>query len=199
MKQTLFLLSLVLTIFSVHAQVETTVIDGKTYYIYPFQQEVENNESRYYAFLDFKEVIKRDEKNRGIVSVDVKPLTKIQKARSPYIGMNKKTMKTMLQWIQEDAADMIEVSDNLMKDITPALEALPDGDYVQFYRDIPYVDGKTIRYKNDIVAGYFSIRKNQLNGPAKFFYPGGQLLKEGIYLNGSKTGTWKAFNSTKIY
>lgn len=194
MKQTLFLLSLVLTIFSVHAQVETTVIDGKTYYIYPFQQEVENNESRYYAFLDFKEVIKRDEKNRGIVSVDVKPLTKIQKARSPYIGMNKKTMKTMLQWIQEDAADMIEVSDNLMKDITPALEALPDGDYVQFYRDIPYVDGKTIRYKNDIVAGYFSIRKNQLNGPAKFFYPGGQLLKEGIYLNGSKTGTWKAFN-----
>ena len=137
MKQTLFLLSLVLTIFSVHAQVETTVIDGKTYYIYPFQQEVENNESRYYAFLDFKEVIKRDEKNRGIVSVDVKPLTKIQKARSPYIGMNKKTMKTMLQWIQEDAADMIEVSDNLMKDITPALEALPDGDYVQFYSDIP--------------------------------------------------------------
>lgn len=100
----------------------------------------------------------------------------------------------MLRYILEDPSDLVDVSADLMKDITPALEALPEGEYVQYYRDLPYIDGKTMRYKNDVVAGYFTIRKNQLNGAAEFFYPDGKLLKQGNYENGSKTGAWKAFN-----
>ncbi len=194
MKHLLILLTFLTTGTVVFSQVETTVINGKTYFVYPFQQEVENNESMYYAFVDFKEVIKRDDKNRGIVSVETKALTKAQKARSPYNGMPKKMQKTMLRYILEDPSDLVDVSADLMKDITPALEALPEGEYVQYYRDLPYIDGKTMRYKNDVVAGYFTIRKNQLNGAAEFFYPDGKLLKQGNYENGSKTGAWKAFN-----
>ena len=35
---------------------------------------------------------------------------------------------------------------------------------------------------------------NQMNGPAKTYFPNTALKEEGCYVNGQKSGQWKTYN-----
>ena len=62
---------------------------------------------------------------------------------------------------------LMEEGTTLNVDITPTLEELPDGHYVQYYRDFPYVDkAGVLRYRNDIPAAFFQLKDNKLDGYA---------------------------------
>ncbi|GAB5417372.1 MAG: hypothetical protein Crog4KO_29540 [Crocinitomicaceae bacterium] len=82
-------------------------------------------------------------------------------------------------------------SQNLDQDITPMLDPIPDGKYIQYYESFCLVqeDG-TCEYINDQIAGYFNIKNNTLDGEATWVNLVGDTLKHGAFTEGLKTGEW---------
>ena len=191
MKKLLFTILFTILFNSFFAQIDQTEISGKTVFVYPHQEEVTSYEQYYYYYADQREVLKRDEKNRNVVSVKLVPISK--KAKSSQFGKSfksKKFLKEFGKLLEKEAFFMANVEPALNRDITPALEALPDGDYVQYFRDVPYINDRVLRYKNDLVSARFTIKNNQISGLASWFYPDGKSRKSGNYVNGSKNGYW---------
>jgi len=191
-----FILLIVLSLSSLfgYTQTDRVTIEGKSYYVYPHQQAVVSIQEYYLNFADRKEVIKRDERNEKIVSVSEEPITELEKkAAIKFPKSYKKYLKDFEQVLEKYPYFMVTTDHDVSVDPTPALVNLPDGEYVMFYRDIPYISKRVLRYKNDIVAAYFSIRNNLIEGKSTWFTPEGKIVKTGDYLNSEKTGTWRLF------
>lgn len=188
MKYTItFLLLILIRVTS--AQQETHVMNGKTYHVYPYQEEIEPNMRTFRFGIKQEEIIHRDSLNRGILSTEVKDVKRYIKY--PNGKEFRKYKKTFITLRKHHPGTLIDFRIPLEQDITPTLEPLPDGEYVQFYRDIPYVDDQNIlRYKNDQVAAVFSLKDNQLNGYACWLNSLGDTIKAGYFQNGLKTGKW---------
>lgn len=77
------------------------------------------------------------------------------------------------------------------QDITPMLDPIPDGTYIQYYESFCLLqkDG-SCKMINDQIAGYFTIKNNVLNGEATWVDLQGDTLKHGNFVNGLKEGEW---------
>lgn len=180
--------------------VDQTTINGKNYLVYPHQIAVTDMSNYYLALVDSKEVIKRDELNEKIVSVTEVPLTELEKkAAQGFVKNSKKYSKGIDQLFEMDPFFLVTVIHSYDDDPTPALRPLPDGDYVIFYRDIPYIKNRVMRYKNDVPAAYISIKNNVIEGESKWYYPQGKLYMQGMYQGSEKEGEWKAFEYRENY
>ncbi len=177
-----------------HSQTEKVTIEGKSYYVYPHQQAIMGMQDYYLNFADTKEIIKRDERNEKIVSISLEPLTELEKKKAlKFPKSYKKYIKDFEQILELYPYFMVTTDVGITVDPTPSLLGLPDGDYVMYYRDIPYISKRVLRYKNDIVAAFFSIKNNAIQGKSTWFSPEGKIVKTGDYGNSEKTGTWKVF------
>jgi len=198
MKNYILLALLVVAVFNGFSQVETTNWQGKTYFIYPHQLELPNNLYLFTQYAAFKEVLKRDDKNRKVVSVTVVKNDKT--AELNYYGSQKMTKERKKQehYIRELLNKKPELfyqySLNQEQDVTPSLELIPDGDYIQYYRDLPYLDNTTLRFKNEVVAGVFTVKNNQLEGNAIWYTANGLVMKTGKFIEGSREGKWDFFS-----
>ena len=191
MKQLIYAFTALLLCLPAQAQ-QTHVLNGKTYFVYPYQQELEFPMRSFKMGLRKEEVIKRDSINRNIVSTEVRNIkyyTPLDKSKN--FRKNKKVFLTVREQYPH-----ILYSYNLPleQDIIPTLEPLPDGNYVQFYRDLPYVNEGVLRYRNDVVCAVFSLKNNQLDGPACWFSAEGDTIKYGDFKEGVKEGPWKHNN-----
>lgn len=187
------------TFLTFHAQVDKTTYKGKTYYVYPFQAAVEYNNRIFNMYADSVEEIQRDDNNQRIVGVEVVKNPNHNRYKKQLKNLTKSEIENSIVVLEHFPEEWIEVENNLLKDITPALTTLPDGDYIQYYRDLPYVKNKVLRFKNDVVAGIFSIKNNQLEGVSYWYNAKGQLIKTGNYGLGSKTGEWKQYDYSENY
>ncbi len=189
-----FILAFIISLTSLfgHTQTEKVTIEGKSYHVYPHQQAVVGMQEYYMNFADRKEVIKRDDRNEKIVSISEEPVTELEKKTAiKFPKSYKKYLKDFEEILESYPYFMVTTDNTITVDPTPALVSLPDGDYVMFYRDIPYISKRVLRYKNDIVAAYFSIKNNMIEGQSTWFTPEGKMVKSGSYLNSEKTGTWR--------
>lgn len=194
-----FLVPLLLVLVSCFAygQTDQVTIEGKTYFVYPHQQLVNSMQEYYLNFVDQKEVIKRDDRNEKIVSVTEEPVTKLEKKSAiKFPKSSKKYLKDFEQILEFYPYFLVTVDNSIAIDPTPALVSLPDGDYVVFYRDIPYISKRVLRYKNNIPAAYFSIKNNVITGSSTWFSPDGKVIKSGMYQDSEKSGEWKLFSYT---
>lgn len=191
-----FIPLIILSLSSLFAfsQTDKVTIEGKSYYVYPHQQVVVGIQDYYLNFADKKEVIKRDDRNEKIVSVSEEPITELEKKTAiKFPKSYKKYMKDFEEVLEKYPYFMVTTDNGITIDPTPSLVNLPDGDYVMFYRDIPYISKRVLRYKNDIPAAYFSIKNNVIEGKSTWYTPDGKTVKTGDYLNSEKTGTWRLF------
>ncbi len=191
MKQ-LIIAFLLLFAGNLQAQVEKTTINGKTYYVYPHQIELRMG-SYYQSYFNKREVITRDDRNRKVVTIEVEAVP--EKDLINYDGT-----KIKMQKISKEEDSIFQTGDGLSTirvrledDPTPALEKIPDGEYVMFFRDYPYIQNQTLRYKNDVPAAYFTIKNNVLDGTATWYNTSNQLVKTGNYTNGFKEGAFQLF------
>jgi antitoxin component YwqK of YwqJK toxin-antitoxin module len=77
------------------------------------------------------------------------------------------------------------------KDITPVLDRIPDGEYVQYYDPYCLMDKKgNCDWTDSIIAGRFTIINNVLHGEATWMGLTGDTLKHGWFVNGVKEGRW---------
>lgn len=195
MKKFFLILTSIYFTLSSFAQVETVFINGKMHYVYPYQAEVQDYSRQYMRYADSKEVIIRDEKNQKIVSTEYQPLTHPAKI----IKESKKISKDFVELMATNYELMSGFRYDLNRDITPTMEKLPDGLYVQYFRDVPYIKDRVLKYKNDIVAGVFSIKNNQLDGESTWYSVSGKIVKKGKYFNGSKFGVWNSYEYDENY
>ncbi|NRA11053.1 MAG: hypothetical protein HRT57_03750 [Crocinitomicaceae bacterium] len=77
------------------------------------------------------------------------------------------------------------------RDITPVLDQIPEGDYIQYYDSYCQMDKKgNCDWIDSTIAGYFTIKNNVLHGEATWVGLKGDTLKHGYFVNGVKEGIW---------
>jgi len=75
--------------------------------------------------------------------------------------------------------------------IPPALDSMPDGQYVQYYAPIPYEDGDTIKFIRNRIAIIYEMKDNAPHGESHWFLPSNQIqYKTGLYEFGKREGMW---------
>ncbi len=194
MNYTLLLLLLLTGLTNSFAQTETTVWNGKTYYVYPHQYELIDIRETFLTHALGTEVLKRDDNNQKVVDISVRMFSEEERAiwhdTRRMSRKEKEEEKLLVEMMEKKPDYFYYYSDEVEGDITPALTPIPDGDYVQYYRDLPYLDKGILRFKNDVVAGVFHIKNNQLDGDASWYSANGMLLKKGSFSNGSRHGNW---------
>lgn len=195
MRYLILLTTITFFFFRATAQTETTTWNGKTYYVYPHQQEARVNEYMFLQYAEYKEVIKRDDKNRKIVRTDLAPVDLEKEIgfvppKAQNTKEKKQIDKILKEVIQKKPELFYRFNSEEEQNITPSLEPIPDGDYVQYYRDLPYLDNNILRFRNDVVAAVFTIKNGVPDGPAAWYGMQNTLLKTGHFAQGSRTGEW---------
>lgn len=86
---------------------------------------------------------------------------------------------------------LLENRYSLENDIIPCLDEIPNGKYVQYFKDY-YPLGKNgkIDYEEKCIAGIFFIKNNLLDGEAIWYNVKGDVLKKGQFEKGLKVGKW---------
>ena len=171
-----------------HAQQPTALYNGKTVFVYPYQHEVSIPLRNFKMGLKKEEGLTRDSLNRTIVSTeirDIKRLVPMDKSKS-----FRKNKALFMKIRSEHPGILYNYNIAPEEDIVPALEPLKDGNYVQYYRDLPYVKDDILRWRNDVVCAVFTLKNNQLDGFACWLTAEGDTLKAGNFRNGLKEGAW---------
>lgn len=97
-----------------------------------------------------------------------------------------------LKYIRANPAKFYSSNYNIHQTVTPNLDVLPDGKYVQLYDQYFTLDAKgNVIPKKDQAAGFFELKNNLLEGFAYWINPIGDTIEQGHFLGGKKTGTWK--------
>lgn len=88
----------------------------------------------------------------------------------------------------------------LDQDVTPMLDPIPDGKYIQYYKSFCLIqqDGNC-KQITDQIAGYFTIKNNVLHGEATWIDLEGDTIKHGFFENGSKVGSWEHLEKSIAY
>src|SRR3989338_2744865 len=93
MKHFLLIVAILLLASKGFAQTETTVWNGKTYYVYPHQLELQNNMYIFMQYAEFREVLKRDDNNQKVIRTEIKKIEEEDKVDMYGYGIEKKKKK----------------------------------------------------------------------------------------------------------
>ncbi|MGV3630101.1 MAG: hypothetical protein ACO1O6_02795 [Bacteroidota bacterium] len=96
-----------------------------------------------------------------------------------------------IQEVRKNAVRFFYTPVNLHQNITPSIDVLPDGKYVQFYENLFALNekGDVIPYEGQ-VAGVFHIKNNMLDGFAYWISTAGDTVEQGNYREGKRVGDW---------
>lgn len=193
MKKVLTLLSIILVGSFVFSQ-KTMEYNGKTYYIYPhnvpvkgmpyfaksYRSFVKQYKATYQQWID---EAKGKEKDKLIEEKEDRFQSYTQSSRGKRKINNwvEKCKNKQLQYLSSPQYIGLD-------ELTPSLDPLPDGDYVQLFD--PLVLGNNQGIDSHKVAGVFSIKNDALDGNGTWYYLNGDTLVHGAFNNGLKTGTW---------
>lgn len=80
------------------------------------------------------------------------------------------------------------------ENIPPALDPLPDGKYIRYYKNIPYMDLDTLKFIRNRIASIHYLKNNIPEGVAYWFTIDKQVVyKNGNYTHGKREGTWSFY------
>ncbi len=191
-------------------EIDTLEISGEQFFVYPFEIEVNahshyrnaqkqsglNDELSY----EFFRKMAIEETGEAISKKEFKKLKRqINRFQSSY---SKKLFKNnenkylnsrkFLKAIRKNPYPFLQQRFQINSDLTPMLDPIPDGKYVQFYEDFCLIDEKgECQWASDRIAGYFTMKNNLLEGEATWVDLHGDTLKHGWFVNGIKEGEWK--------
>jgi antitoxin component YwqK of YwqJK toxin-antitoxin module len=198
--------------------IDTAFIDGKEYFVYPFSITV-SSESEYYLAMKKRKangmrqgsygkyqkyyLNDLDDGEEQMSRGEYRQFKKLLRSYTRDFGedsdrkfLNKKFVKA----VRNNPYSLLQQRFFENKDLTPVLDPIPDGDYVQFYNDFCIFDNKgECNNRDSIIGGYFSIKDNMLHGAALWIDLEGDTLKYGHFKNGIKEGVWKFENRRAPY
>jgi antitoxin component YwqK of YwqJK toxin-antitoxin module len=211
------LLSLLFTILftsllsvSYAQEVDTIEIEGEQYFVYPFKVKVKSHsqyslalkKSTLKGHLSYKKYKELALEGLGeeMTKKEFKDLKKqIRKFRSRYRGERRSeeegkhlSRRKFVKAVRENPYPLLQQRYRENTDITPMLDPIPDGKYVQLYEEFCFINEKgDCEGIGNRVAGYFTMKNNTLDGEAMWVDLKGDTLKHGMFVNGIKQGEWK--------
>ena len=208
-KVLLFLLSVVLLYLTPHAQtVDAIVWEGEEVFVYPYkipvsahseyQRSVNMEDAIEFAFNQYSTEIRAEFGDE----IDIKQFRKLIREMEGLNNqdeveyLNKKFRKA----VRKNPFPLLEQRYSFEQDITPALDPIPDGKYIQYFEPFCLVSSKgECREAQNIVAGIFHIKDNTLDGEACWLNIKGDTIKAGHFSDGLKTGKWLLERRTVSY
>lgn len=115
-----------------------------------------------------------------------------------YFGAFRPILKPkQVQEVRKNATRFFQTPINLHQNITPSIDVLPDGKYVQFYEGLFALSdkGDVIPFEGQ-VAGVFYIKNNMLDGFAYWISTSGDTIERGNYSEGKREGKWMFHQKT---
>lgn len=200
-KRTLLLFTLsILSISAFAQQVDSTVIDGKKIYIYPFKQGVKMHQLYFpivkpkamieFTFANFKDEIKMNygnEFDEAQLNRLYRDISRSSKSYAPKYARKRKFKKAA----RKNPYPLLEPRYDIDEDPTPVLDPIPNGEYIMLFEDFCLTDKKgNCQPRADRVAASFHIKDNLLHGEAVWYNMQGDTLKHGFYEDGLKVGEW---------
>ncbi|NRA13473.1 MAG: hypothetical protein HRT57_16130 [Crocinitomicaceae bacterium] len=182
----LFLLLVFLTAYNLQAQdsnhVETYM--GDAFFVYPYELKLN-------TYTDDDEYIahsKYIQKEDGTVILNENFQGKDSIGNDRYL-----TFDEVFSYIRYSHQSVFSPDEN----IPPALDSLPDGKYVRYYKNIPYMDLDTLKFIRNKIASIHYLKNNLPEGNAYWFTIKEQVLyKKGNYTHGKREGIWSFFRET---
>jgi antitoxin component YwqK of YwqJK toxin-antitoxin module len=104
-----------------------------------------------------------------------------------------------LAYIRSNSLKFYPIEFNLHKTVTPSLDPIPDGKYVQVYDKIFQLDSKgDLTVDENQVASVFEIKNNLIEGFSYSLSPNGDTIEKGNYKNGKRIGSWE-FKANDVF
>jgi len=189
---TLFLIS------SAGAQDQVT-INGKKFNVYPHNRTAYPNWELYSAInRENKENIKylyTSEVGETPADEEEMMMNLSQFEYEIFGEMSMKLKKKEIDYLRTNAIYYFSTNEGVYNNVTPSIDPLPDGDYVQYYSSIFTLTPEgDIVVKNDQAAGFFTLKNNLIDGFAYWINTVGDTIEKGMYVAGQKTGQWSFKN-----
>ncbi|MDG1331640.1 MAG: hypothetical protein P8P74_04875 [Crocinitomicaceae bacterium] len=215
----LFTFLLISIVSASYAQeVDTIDIDGEQYFVYPFKVKLSSHtlysqalkKSTLRGRLSYKKYKEMSLEGLG-AEMTKKEFKKLKKQVRKFQSRYEREMKNersdkylskrkFVKAIRENPYPLLQQRFRENVDITPMLDPIPDGKYVQLYEEFCFINDKgDCEGMSDLVAGYFTIKNNTLDGEAAWVDLQGDTLKHGMFVNGIKHGEWKFEQRTIDY
>jgi len=190
-----------------YAQVDSTLINGEYYKIYPIRERIEIPNEYWIAVKD--EAYFQDQENYFNVFGENQYFNRAEfdtanalvkgwlyedlADRWKYRTKKKRNFRgRFVRAVRKNQASIVVPNYQMDVDILPAFSALPDGKYVQLFNDFCLVGKNGIcEEQTDRVAVYFNLKDNLLHGEATWVDLDGDTLRTGYFEDGMRTGTWK--------
>lgn len=182
-------------------KIDQDTINGKIYYVYPFQNAVSIHSNYYLTtkkakgkkytykqyYIDmFGEDYDKHEYRKTKRKI-LKSNLRNRKNKKNKKHLNGKFKKA----VRSNPYPLLEQRYSLDHDIVPSLNKIPDGNYVQYFKGYYPMDKKgRVKYSGNQVSGYFSIKDNMLEGDAVWLNVKGDTVKKGKFEKGLKVGEW---------
>jgi len=199
-------------------EVDTIEIEGEQYFVYPFKAEVKIHslysqglrKSTLKGRLSYKKYqqLALDGLGDEMTKKEFKQLKKgIRKFQSNYKKEKRKNRegkhlltRKFTKAIRKNPYPLLQQRFRENTDLTPMLDPIPDGKYVQLYEEFCFINEKgDCEGATDLVAGYFTMKNNALDGEAVWIDLKGDTLKHGWFVDGIKVGEWKFERRTLNY
>ena len=188
-------------------EIDSALIEGEQFYIYPFRVDV-LSETEYFLAMSisrrggigspsFKDFKKYSEDELGEYATrsdyrEFKHLVRSFSRNKQYEDDQKHLNKKFIKAVRANPYPLLQQRFSANQDLTPILDPIPDGKYIQYYSDFCLVDEKGDCMSSDsFVAGYFTFKNNVLHGEAVWIDLAGDTLKNGYFVDGLKEGEWK--------
>lgn len=178
---------------------EQVNFNGKNYFIYPYPVELESSELVDEAVrFSLASVFENRRMFKDIYEFEEPEMTggsrrDFRKERRKFVwgGLNKSASRALIRAVRANSDPLFEPFYQLEKDITPSLDPLPDGEYIQYFSGYFKLTKRgKIDYNHSLAAGIFTLKNNTLVGKATWLSIQGDTLKTGVYVNGMKEGVW---------
>jgi antitoxin component YwqK of YwqJK toxin-antitoxin module len=193
----LFMLPLSSNVFS-QKKPNQVEINGEKMYVYPYGQKYRKS----YSYSRLMNYLSTDElkkvyafENPKYVQEDLDNfIAGVERFKDRMKKQNPKAPKNMLELLKiaNQNSERFNLSTFSMdQDITPSLDPLPDGKYVQYYESYFWINPQGVmEQSNQRIAGIFELKNNQLSGMAYWLNPIQDTVKMGRYENAMKQGKW---------
>lgn len=164
------------------------MVNGIECYVYFYQQEIDVLLELFFYKLQFMEWIYCDFMNWKIVEVEFMIIQLLWEYVCCFNGL---FCNVIFEMCQKWFVMILNFNILLEKDIVLYLQLLLDGEYVQYYCDFFYIDGKMVCFRNNIVCVIFWLKNNLLEGFVVWFIVDGDIIKYGNFIVGEKIGLWE--------
>lgn len=198
---TFLTLFIFITSWAAAQKVDSTNIDGKKVYIYPFKQAVHahtmyfnvinSNDMIKFTYKHFKKEIKESYRGEEIDEKQLKKIFKEFRRKSRGTTSKYERKGKFKRNARKNPYPLLEPRYSYDVDLTPVLDPIPDGDYIMYFEPFCLTDSKgNCQEDAERIAARFHMKNNLLEGEAVWLNMQGDTLKKGSYVNGLKEGVW---------